>query len=57
LFEFEGVFPGTTPLIIKVMDYDDIFGDDYIGETIVDLEDRFFSMDWQAIEDKPVEYR
>jgi len=28
------------------MDYDPIFGDELIGKTILDLEDRFFSMDW-----------
>jgi len=45
-YEFEGIFPGTSPLNIKVMDYDDIFGDDLIGTTSLDLEDRYFSMDW-----------
>jgi hypothetical protein len=39
------------------MDYDDIFGDDSIGITVVDLEDRFFSPEWQSIENKPIEYR
>ena len=39
------------------MDYDDIFGDELIGETIVDLEDRFFSPDWQRISQKPIECR
>ena len=32
-FEFEGTFPGCAPLVIKAMDYDDIFGDDVIGTT------------------------
>ena len=34
-----------------------MFGDDLIGETVVDLDDRFFCPDWQSIEEKPVEYR
>jgi Ca2+-dependent lipid-binding protein len=57
LFEFEGIFPGSTPLKIDVFDYDDIFGDDLIGTTIVDIEDRYFSFEWQSLEEKPIEYR
>lgn len=45
-YDFEGVFPGCSPLQIDVWDYDDIFGDDLIGTTIVDLEDRYFSLEW-----------
>jgi hypothetical protein len=45
-FEFEGKFPGSTPLKIEVWDYDMIFGDDLIGTTYVDLEDRYFNMEW-----------
>ena len=51
------MFPGCPLLDIKAMDYDDIFGDDLIGETTVDLEDRFFSAQWQRIKEKPVEQR
>jgi len=39
------------------MDYDEIFGDDTIGTTNVDLEDRYFSPEWQSIHDKPIELR
>jgi len=42
-FEFKGVFPGANPLIIEAWDYDDLFGDDLIGRTVIDLDDRFFS--------------
>lgn len=56
-FDFEGTFPGCTPLTIEMWDYDTIFGDDLIGTTTVDLEDRFFSVDWNAMVNKPVEYR
>ena len=45
-FDFESVFPGCPPLVLTIMDYDDIFGDDAIGTTTLDLEDRFFSPDW-----------
>lgn len=39
------------------MDFDDLFGDELIGETHIDLEDRFFSPEWQSIKEKPIEYR
>lgn len=45
-FDFEGTFPGCSPLKIDIFDYDDIFGDDLIGSTTCDLEDRFFCMEW-----------
>jgi len=57
LFEFVGSFPGSPPLEIRCMDFDDLFGDDLIGKTSIDLDDRFFSGDWQALEEKPIEYR
>lgn len=57
MFEFETVFPGCPPLVIDVVDYDDLFGDDSIGTTSIDLEDRFFSPEWQSIKNKPIEYR
>lgn len=56
-FDFEGYFPGSSPIRIEVYDWDEIFGDDLIGTTIIDLEDRYFSMEWQALEEKPVEFR
>jgi len=28
-----------------------------IGKTVVDLEDRYFSLEWQSLEHKPIEYR
>ena len=57
VFTFSGSFPGTPPLQIECWDYDDLFGDDLIGKTTIDLDDRFFSPDWSALEEKPIEYR
>lgn len=42
---------------MQFWDYDLLFGDDLIGETIVDLEDRYFSSDWKSFQDKPIEHR
>jgi hypothetical protein len=56
-YDFEAVFPGAAPIVIKAYDYDLIFGDDLIGETVIDLEDRFFMPEWQSIKNKPIEYR
>jgi len=41
------LFPGCPMLMIDVYDYDDLFGDDLIGSTSIDLEDRYFLAKWQ----------
>lgn len=56
-FDFETTFPGCPMLFIEAYDYDELFGDDLIGNTAVDLEDRYFLPEWRALMDKPVEYR
>jgi len=57
LYNFTAEFPGAPQIRIAAYDYDDLFGDDLIGDTTIDLDDRFFNGDWQAIEEKPIEYR
>ena len=39
--------PGTSQLIVDVMDKDTIGSDDLIGSTVIDLEDRWFDQNWQ----------
>ena len=56
-YDFEAIFPGCTPIVIDIYDWDQIFGDDLIGTTLIDLEDRYFSMQWQALREKPIECR
>lgn len=56
-YDFEATFPGCPMLFIHAMDYDDLFGDDLIGTTQVDLEDRYFLPEWRALRNIPVEYR
>ena len=43
MVKLQGEFPGCSLLTIKIMDRDLIFGDDEIGSTKIDLEDRFYS--------------
>lgn len=55
--DFKANFPGCDRLRIRIMDKDTIFGDDLIGETYLDLEDRYFSADWNVFTVKPIETR
>ncbi len=43
VLEFTVSFPLETELVIRVMDHDIVGSDDVIGETRVDLENRFYS--------------
>lgn len=45
-FDLNVTFPGAAPLYIYAYDFDDLFGDDLIGVTKVDLDDRWFSAEW-----------
>lgn len=56
-FQFNATFPGTDLLEIEFYDYDDLFGDELIGKTVIDLDDRFVCPNWRAMPDKPIEYR
>ena len=49
--------PGSKPVEIEAYDYDDLFGDDLIGTTVLDLDDRWFNPDWVQLEEKPIEHR
>ena len=46
MYEFSSNFPGSSPLTIQVWEFDPHFCDDFIGETVIDLEDIFFSTEW-----------
>lgn len=56
-YDFEALFPGSSPMTIQVWDYDMIFGDELVGTSIMDLEDRYFTLDWMGMKDKPIESR
>ena len=49
--------PGASTLTLQVWDYDDLLSDDLIGETTIDLEDRYFDNKWQELKYKPIEVR
>lgn len=46
LFEFVVSLPGAPSLDIECWDYDGLFGDDLIGTTQLDLDDRYYSLSW-----------
>eukprot|EP01050_Picozoa_sp_SAG11_P000839 SAG11_NODE_31_length_23119_cov_102.800608_6_plen_1824_part_00 len=48
-YEFKTKMPGCGGLKVEVLDYDDFTGPDMIGQTVVDLEDRWFSKAWNAV--------
>ena len=49
--------PGSSQLRLQVLDYDKLFSDSLIGETYIDIEDRYFDNRWQILENKPIEVR
>jgi len=48
-YDVKATFPGCPMLEIRAMDHDMLFGDELIGHTILDLEDRYFLPTWNAI--------
>lgn len=57
MFEFEHVFPGPSDLKIQFYDYDALKSDEFIGETIIDTERRFFDKRWRSFNEHPIESR
>jgi len=55
-FEIPCTIPGDSSLEIVCWDWDGI-GDDLIGSTTIDIEDRWFSKEWRKLSLKPLERR
>ena len=56
-YELPAVLPGNALLKIQAWDFDTLFSDDLIGETEIDIEDRYFDEKWEALVHKPIETR
>lgn len=55
-FEIPVTIPGDGQITIDVFDWDGV-GDDLIGSTLIDIEDRWFSKAWRVLPLKPLEIR
>lgn len=49
MFELPATLPGAGLLGIEMWDYDALSGDDLIGKTLIDLEDRWFDERWREM--------
>ena len=56
-FDILATLPGSSRMKIQVWDKDNLVKDDKIGETVIDLEDRYFSNSWRRLKEKPIEKR
>lgn len=58
MFEFQTRMPGPSRLRLQTWDYNFFTFDDFIGETVIDLEDRWFHPEWTRLGAvKPLEVR
>eukprot|EP00004_Rigifila_ramosa_P003995 TRINITY_DN1437_c1_g3_i2.p1 TRINITY_DN1437_c1_g3~~TRINITY_DN1437_c1_g3_i2.p1 ORF type:complete len:1074 (-),score=257.30 TRINITY_DN1437_c1_g3_i2:75-3296(-) len=57
MFELNTTLPGPSQLEIGVWDYNILGTNDLIGSTTIDLENRWFSKEWQKFRTKPLERR
>jgi len=56
-YELPTSFPTATMLEVGIWDYKSIGKDELIGQTRIDLENRFFSKQWNQMTFKSIEYR
>ena len=51
------ILPGSCLLQVQIMDHHALSSDTVIGETTIDLENRWFSKKWRKLKEKPIETR
>jgi len=56
-YEIPTSLPGASQLQIQIWDHENFLHDEMIGETMIDLEDRFYSRKWRSLKDYPIETR
>jgi Ca2+-dependent lipid-binding protein len=53
----KSMIPGVSQLHLEVWDYNKYMEDELIGETIIDIENRYFSKKWRSLRFIPIETR
>ena len=56
-YEFQATLPGNGECKIQIWDHDKLGMDDLVGETFIDIENRWFNQEWRAHDLKPAERR
>ena len=56
-FQMEHTLPGASDIRIKFFDSDPLKADEFIGETVIDIEQRFFDRQWRSFKEHPIESR
>ena len=51
------MLPGASILKVQLFDFDDFKGDDFLGETQIDVESRYYDEKWNSNEYFPIETR
>lgn len=57
MFELKSTFPGQSHLKVQVWDEDSIKSDELIGETTIDIENRFYDERYRSLKNFPIETR
>lgn len=56
-YDIPSSLPGNCLLKIEIWKSEELFGDELIGNTVIDIEDRYFDLKWNELKDKPIETR
>ena len=56
-FQIEHILPGASDIKLRFFDSDPLKEDEFIGETSIDIERRFFDEQWRSFDEHPIETR